>query len=133
MFPELKRSARGAGLIAAISLLIIVALLALAITRTVQLGAGSVGLDILSQRALLTASSGAQLSLNRVFAPAGVGSCAALTWDLSDLNGLPSCQAAVSCTSVTVRGRIFYELRSTGTCAAGAEQASREVLVRATP
>ena len=133
MFPRASHAARGAGLIAAIALLIIVALLALAITRTVQLGAGSVGLDILSQRALLTATSGAQLGLNRIFAPAGVGSCAGQSWDLSDLNGLPACQAAVTCASVTVRGRVFYEVRSTGTCAAGAEQASREVLVRATP
>ncbi len=133
MFPNASRAASGAGLIAAIALLIIVALLALAITRTVQLGAGSVGLDILSQRALLTATSGAQLSLNRVFAPAGAGSCAGQSWDLSDLNGLPACQAAVTCTSVIVRGRVFYEVRSTGTCAAGPEQASRKVLVRATP
>lgn len=133
MYPELLKHQRGAGLIAAIALLVIVALLALAITRTVQLGAGSVGLDILSQRALLSASSGAQLGLNRVFAPAGAGSCGAVAWDFSGLNGLPNCVAAVTCSSVTVRGRLFYELRSTGTCGAGADQAERQVLVRATP
>ncbi len=124
---------RGSGLIAAIALLVIVALLALAITRTVTLGAGSVGIDILSQRALLSASSGAQLGLNRVFAPSGAGACAGRVWDFSTLNGLPACQATVSCDSVLVRGRLFYQVRSTGSCSAGAEQAERVVLVRATP
>ncbi len=124
---------RGSGLIAAIALLVIVALLALAITRTVTLGAGSVGIDILSQRALLSASSGAQLGLNRVFAPSGAGACAGQVWDFSALNGLPACQATVTCDSVIVRGRQFYQVRSTGSCSAGAEQAERVVLVRATP
>ena len=128
-----RRRERGSGLIAAIALLVIVALLALAITRTVTLGAGSVGIDILSQRALLSASSGAQLGLNRVFAPVGTGACSGQVWDLSGLNGLPSCQATVTCNSVVVRGRRFYEVRSTGACSAGPDQAERVVLVRATP
>ena len=133
MFRNRPRSQQGGGLVAAIALITIVALVALGVTRTVQLGAGSLSLDVLSQRALLAASSGAQLGLNRVFAPAGVASCNNRNWDFSTLTGLPSCQAVVSCTSETVRGKVFYTIASTATCAAATLQAERSVLVRATP
>ena len=72
---QMPRKVKGAGLVAAIALIIVVALMAMGIARTVQLGAGSVSLDILSQRALLAATTGAQIGLNRVFAPAGAASC----------------------------------------------------------
>lgn len=123
----------GAGLVAAIALITIVAFVSLAVTRTVEFGAGSVSLDILSQRAALSASNGAQLGLNRVFAPAGTASCIGRSWDFSTLAGLPSCQANVTCSSTTVRGDVFYTVTSVATCSADTLQAERSVLVRATP
>lgn len=124
---------RGSGLVAAIALIIVVALMALGIARTVQLGAGSVSLDILSQRALLAANSGAQLGLNRIFAPAGAATCINRTWDVSGLAGLPACQVTVSCSSDLVRGKTYYTVTSTGSCTAASLQSQRSVLVRATP
>ncbi|XOV84062.1 MAG: hypothetical protein ACFHXK_02880 [bacterium] len=123
----------GAGLVAAIALITIVAVLTVAITRSVALGAGSTALETLNQRAMLAAGNGAQLGLNRVFAPTGVGGCAGQTFDFSSLAGLPACQAEVSCSSETVRGRIYYTLNSVGSCSAGSQVAQREVLVQATP
>ena len=131
MYRSCKQS--GAGLVAAIALIVIVAVVALAVTRTVRLGAGSVSLDILNQRALQTAASGAELGLNRVFAPAGAGACVDHNWDLSLLAGLPSCQATVTCDSEVVRGKVYYSIASRGTCTADTLQAERVVQVRATP
>lgn len=128
-----RHAVKGGGLVAAIALIIVVALLALGIARTVRLGAGSVSLDILSQRALLAASSGAQLGLNRTFAPVGAVSCINRTWDVSTLPGLPACQAAVTCSSEIVRGKTYYTVVSTGSCAADTLQAERLIRVRATP
>ena len=106
--PSHYRFARqqGAGLVAAIALITVVAFVSLAVTRTVQLGAGSVSIDVLSQRAALAANNGVQFGLNRVFAPAGPASCINRSWDFSALAGLPSCQADVSCSSTTVRGDV---------------------------
>ena len=118
---------------AALALIMVVALLALGITRIVQLGAGSVSLDVLSQRALLAASSGAQLGLNRVFAPLTAPSCNNRNWDVSNLAGLPACQASVTCSSDVVRGRTYYTLVSSGSCSADTLQAERLIRVRATP
>ena len=132
MCPKVPSRIRGSGLVAAIALIIVVALMALGIAQTVQLGAGSVSLDILSQRALLAANSGAQLGLNRVFAPAGATSCINRAWDVSGLAGLPACQATVSCSSDLVRGKTYYTVTSTGSCTADILQAERSVLVRAT-
>ena len=137
MYPSQVRAPlrlqHGAGLVAAIALITIVAMVALAVTRTVQLGAGSVSLDILSQRAALAASSGANLTLNKIFAPAGVGSCANDNWDLSVVNGLPNCVASVTCSSDVVRGRPYYTVDSRAVCTADVLQAERSVRIRATP
>jgi MSHA biogenesis protein MshP len=127
----MRRKIEGAGLIAAIALIVVVAVLVLAITRTVQFGAENLGIDVLDQRALLAAQSGAQLGLNRIFAPQGVGSCANMNFDLSGLPGLNICTTQVACTSVVVRSEPYYTIESTGTCATGDLQATRSVRVRA--
>ena len=120
----------GAGLVAAIALIVVVALLSLAVTVTVRLGATSVSLDVLNQRALQAANSGVQIGLNRVYAPSGAGSCTNRNVDFSALPGLPACQASVTCASQTVAGKTYYTLVSTGSCSADTTQAQRRVRVR---
>ena len=127
----MRRKNQGAGLIAAIALIVVVAVLVLAITRTVQFGAENLGIDVLNQRAALAAQSGAQLGLNRVIAPQGSGSCANMTFDLTGLPGLNICTTQVACTSVIVRSQPYYTIESTGICATGDLQTTRSVRVRA--
>ena len=133
MFLSQPRKVAGAGLVAAIALITIVAALTVAITRSVQLGAGSTAIETLNQRAVLSASNGAQLGLNRIFAPQGTGVCLDQLFDFTNTPGLPACQANVTCDSETVRGRIYYTVNSIGSCTAGSLVAEREVLVQATP
>jgi len=126
------RSQRGMGLIAAIFLIVVVAGLVAAITRMVRTSGDVFAQNVVNHRALLAAESGAQLGLNRVFAPAGSGTCGAWTWDLADM-GLDDCQATVVCRSEVVDATPHYTLESGGRCESGNFVAERRVLVRAVP
>ena len=120
----------GIGLVAAISLIVIVSLLTVAITRTVGLGADGVALETLSNKARLAAQSGAQIGLNRVYAPAtGGGICSDRTLSLATLPGLQSCTAQVSCTTVTSGAEQYYAVESSGSCTAGSLVTNRLVRV----
>ncbi len=123
---------RGMGLVSAIFLILVVAVLVVAITRMVRISGDAFAQEVLSHRAFLAAESGAQLGLNRLFAPAGGGSCAGWNWDLSN-TGLNFCQVNVSCASETVGALTYYTLRSNGRCAIGDDIAERQILVRAQP
>ena len=123
---------RGIGLVAAIFLIMVSALLSLAIARSVRTSSGAFSVEILSERALLAAESGAELSLNRLFAPSGASNCTAQNYPLTDL-GLPACNASVRCDAVTVDGGDFFTITSDGRCDAGDLIAHRQVIVRAQP
>lgn len=125
-----KRAAmRGLGLVSAIALITVVAVLMVAITRIVQNSSEAFAQDVLSHRALLAAESGSQLGLNRLFPPLGAGACSNRSWDLTDF-GLPACQASVACRSEVVGATTYYTLESDGRCTAGPDAAERSVLVR---
>ncbi len=121
---------RGLGLIGALFLILVVVLLVAAIHRTVVLGARGTSLSVMNHKALLAAHSGAQLSLNRLYAPLGTGNCAAAVWDLQNVAALRNCNAAVSCRADVVRGVSYFTIESTGACQDGAVSAQRQVLVR---
>ena len=129
---HLGRRQRGIGLVAAIFLIVVVAALVTAIARTVRTSADAFSLDVVSHRAFLAAESGAQLGLNRVFAPSGAPACGNWTWAL-DAAGLRSCTAEVACRSEIVDGTPYYTVESDGRCDVGGVVAERRVLVRATP
>lgn len=128
MFPK----ATGMGLVSAIFLITVVAVLVVAIARTVRTSGDAYAQDVVAQRALLAAQSGAQLGLNRVFAPLGSSACGTWSWDLA-ATGLTSCQAVVSCSSEVVAAVSYYSLESAGRCDVGGVVAERRLLVRARP
>ena len=127
------RASRGLGLIGALFLVLVVVLLVAAVNRTVLSGAQSTSLTITNHKALLTAQSGAQLTLNRLFAPRGTGSCSGAVWNMTGIDQLRNCNAAVSCRAETVRGNSYFTIESTGECRDGAVITRRQVLVRARP
>lgn len=126
------RRQRGIGLMAAIFLIVVVAVLVVAIARMVRTSSEAFAQDVMTERAELAADSGAELALNRVFAPAGVPSCASWSFDLSVV-GLPRCRANVACSSEMVSGNPLYTLESNGRCDAGGYIAERRLLVKAAP
>ncbi|MEZ5561267.1 MAG: hypothetical protein R3E86_22340 [Pseudomonadales bacterium] len=123
---------RGLGLVAAIFLIVVVAVLTAAIVTMVRTSGESFAQDVTSHRAFLAAQSGAELGLNRVFAPVGAGTCGNWTFDLASV-GENTCRATVRCRSEVVTGVPHYTLESDGRCDAGGYVAERRVLVRAVP
>jgi MSHA biogenesis protein MshP len=121
---------RGIGLIAAIFLIVVVASLAVGVASLVRTGAAGYVQGILAYKAFLAADSGAQLSLNRVFAPQGAPSCSNRVYPFS-MPGLEGCQATVTCSAITVSGVLRYDLESHGRCTTGTESAERRIAVRA--
>ena len=125
----LKRQ-RGIGLVAAIFLITVIALLSVALTRSIASSAVAGATDVQRLQALLAAEAGAQLGANAVLPPAGSASCIARTVDLSDFD-LPNCEAIIACRVEVVGGRSYYTVESTGTCLDGASTAaSRTVAIR---
>jgi MSHA biogenesis protein MshP len=120
---------RGLGLVSALFLILVVAVLAVGVVQLVRTSGAAFSQDVLSSRALLAAQSGAELGLNRVFAPAGSGSCANRTFDLAPA-GQAGCRATVTCTAMPVDGTPIYTLESRGRCDGG-EVAERRLMVRA--
>jgi MSHA biogenesis protein MshP len=129
---SLAHRASGMGLVAAIFLIMVTALLTVAITKSVRTSADAFALEIMAERALLAAESGAELALNRLHAPAGAGVCATQTWALADL-GLPSCTTTVTCSAEVVAGQSYFTLRSAGRCGASDIVSQRNLLVRTRP
>ena len=121
---------KGIGLIAAIFLLVVVASLAVGVASLVRSGASAYVQDVLGYKAFLAADSGAQLSLNRVFAPQGTSSCGNRVYTF-DMPGLEGCRADVTCSAITVSGELRYDLESHGHCTTGSEDAERRIAVRA--
>lgn len=123
----------GMGLVAAIFLITVVALLTIAIMRSVRTSSDAYALDVVAHRAFAAAESGAQLGANRLFAPSGTGACTASQSFNFDNLGLASCAALVSCQAQSVDGLPLYTIRSAGRCDSGGVVAEREVLVRMAP
>lgn len=124
-----RQRQQGLGLVSAIFVITIMALLAAGISSLVVTGQQSYGQDILSVRAFLAAQSGAQLAAHAVLPPTGSGRCATITPTLP-APGLAGCSVEASCASVAVASVTYYSIRSTGQCGAGADRALRQITLR---
>lgn len=124
-----KNRQRGLGLISALFLILVVAVLTVGVAQLVRTSGAAFAQDVLSERALLAAQSGAELALNRVYAPLGTGSCTNRSFNLATV-GQNGCTATVTCASTVVNSVTYYTIDSRGRCNAG-EIAERRLLVRA--
>lgn len=121
---------RGLGLVTAIALITVVAVVLAALVRTLVTSAATDSIDALSTRAMLAAESGMDVGLNRAYAPRGTPSCGARNWSF-DTGGLRGCSAVVTCVSRAVGGRNYFELTSRGSCGSGELRASRRIDAKA--
>ena len=138
-------SQRGLGLPATLFVLVILGLLAVAITELEQSAAEGVSMSMLSTRAFYAAESGAQSGLARLFDfdtgdPNTVVNPTACIADFSltyTVAGLSGCTAAVTCSlqradmDADGSAEYFFTIDSTGTCDFGDTSAMRSVEVRA--
>ncbi len=124
------RRQRGLGLITAIALITVVAVVLAALVRTLASSAAIESVNTLSTRAMLAAESGMDVALNRAYAPLGTPSCTTRNWTF-DAQGLRGCSVVVTCVPATVGGRNYFDLSSRGACGSGELQASRRIDARA--
>ena len=121
---------RGLGLITAIALITVVAVVLAALVRTLASSAALDSVDALSTRAMLAAESGMDVALNRAYAPRGTPSCSTRNWTF-DAEGLRGCAVTVTCAPVSMGGRNYFDLSSRAACGSGDLQASRRIDARA--
>lgn len=109
--------ARGIGLIGAVFVLVVIGLLAVALTRGVRTGAEQRGLENLATRAFLAAESGAQLGVREALPRSGSSVCTSRSYALSSL-GYRNCSATVSCNQINAGGESFFSVESRAHCTA---------------
>ena len=125
------RKQKGLGLVAAIFVITVMALIAVGISNLVVTGQQSYGHEVLSVRAFLAAESGAQLTVNAVIPPSGASTCAATSTETFTVEGLNGCSALMSCSQIgPIDGITYYDISSEGRCGSGADQAIRRVVLR---
>ncbi|MEM7099033.1 MAG: hypothetical protein AAF541_12300 [Pseudomonadota bacterium] len=123
----------GLGLISALFIIMVAAMLTVAIARSINTTSAAVGLEIYSLNAFLAAESGAQLAMNELYSPLAGGSCTSRTINLNTV-GLTDCEAVITCASETVSSRTYFTVSSAGRCSEGGNlMAQREILVRTQP
>jgi len=122
----------GLGLVGAIFVIVVVALLSVAMSRMLEADKLAQSYEILGLKAFLAAESGAQLGVNRLMPPDSVGSCSARTFSF-EADSLRFCSAVVACTLTSANGEDFFTLSSLGQCTAGDFTASRSLEVRLSP
>ncbi len=121
---------QGVGLVAAIFVITVMALVSAGISKLVVTSQQSYGHEILSAKAFLAAESGAQLAINAVMPPSGSGSCVDATPTLVAI-GLAGCQVSTRCILTgPIDGISYYSIESTGQCGADADLAIRKLTLR---
>lgn len=137
---------RGLGLVAAIFVVTIMALIAVGLTRLTVTAQQAYGLEIQNLRAFLAAQAGLELELNRLMPPssfpAGHGdltdtsgclsaSGAANSYNSLGAPGLGGCRVEVRCRSLSVATASAFQHRldSTGICGSGLDEVRRQLRV----
>ncbi len=123
---------RGMGLIAAIFVITVMALLTVGLARLVVTGQQSYGYELLSARAFLAAESALQIQNYAVIPPGGGGTCSVSTAIASfAAEGLQGCEATVFCDAIgPISGVTYYSLEAEGRCGIGIDLAIRRIASR---
>ncbi len=118
-------SQQGLGLVSAIFVITVLALMAAGMAAIVANSAKTHSHEILSIRAQSAAQSGIEIQLAKI---ASSSSCqGAQTKYNFNTQGLYECSATLSCSSVAIQDQHFISLKSVGSCGSGQDRAVRFV------
>ncbi|WP_207060639.1 hypothetical protein [Motiliproteus sp. SC1-56] len=132
----MRGAQRGIGLVAAIFVITVMALISVGLSQLVVTGQQGYGYQVLSARAFLAAESGAQLAANQLMPPeGGGGSGCPLPNPPLPAEGSGGCEVRLACNQVgplEVQGRLttYYTLQSEGRCGSGKDLAIRRLTLR---
>lgn len=122
---------QGIGLPATVFLITILSLIVLAMSELNESSALGFGQDLNSMKAFYAAESGAQVALNRVFTGNEACNASLAAINFGATVGLEGCSATLTCSSLTEDSVNYFTFKSTASCGAGFESATRAVEVRA--
>jgi MSHA biogenesis protein MshP len=116
-----QRRQQGSALVIAIFVIVVMSILALALTRIGNNADDDVNLEVWSLRAFAAANSGADAALAQLFPLNGsVATCASSSvWTPPDEPGFHGCSVSLNCTSQSADGVTQYVVRSTAVCETG--------------
>ncbi len=127
-------SQRGLGLISAIFVIVILAMLVVAMSAIMVSSQRYRAQEILAERALAAAQTGVELHLSMLLHPENAQTCVTDSSPVAlTVDGLNDCSYQASCASVTISSQIYYTINSIGRCGSGVDSASREVKIRVAP
>ncbi len=132
---------RGLGLMAAIFVITIMAVIVVGLSSLVVTSKESFGYEVMSVRAFLMAESGGQLAINRILAdgqvPGTATDCTVIETIPSLLQQFPGCRfEQVSCPLVTIPALPdpaavdYFTITSRASCGSGTDQAIRSLTLR---
>ena len=130
-----KNKQKGSAIVVAIFVIVVLALLGAGLVKILSSSAESVAYEVIGTRAYAAAQTGAQWQLLEIF-PHDTNTKTAcknniIEPDFSNLEGLASCQATVSCNDDVFDGTTYYVITSVGQCAVGGVITSRTVKIEA--
>jgi MSHA biogenesis protein MshP len=131
MYLNLSSPARqlGLGLPVALFIIVIMSLIAVAVSRLTDAGGQAFTQNLLSSRAFYAAESGAQLRTKNVLVGPPCVCDANLTYNFV-VTGLNSCSAETSCSSLVANGETYCTITSIGRCDNSAAERTVEVRVK---
>lgn len=122
---KLPQRQRGLGLMAAIFVITIMAVIVVGLANLVVGSKESYGYEIMSVRAFMLAESGGQMALSQL-ALEGASDCSGLAPTLPGA-GFQGCTLALSCPSVTINTVEYFTITVEASCGSGVDQAIRRL------
>ena len=129
---SLKRYQQGLGLMGAIFVITIMAVIVVGLAKLVVTSKESYGYEIMSARAFLLAESGGQLALSKILQE-GDNDCSGVPSQLAAAE-LQNCNLMMDCQRVEIptgSGINYFTISATATCGSGTDQAIRRITLRA--
>lgn len=128
-----RQGQRGLGLMAAIFVITIMAVIVVGMSSLVVTSKESFGYEVMSVRAFLLAESGGQLAVNRILneASGAATDCTVIETIPSLLQNFPGCGfEQVICPFVSLDSVDYFTINSRASCGSGTDQAIRSLTVR---
>lgn len=133
---QIKSKQAGSAIVVAIFVIVVLALLGAGLVKILSSSAESVAYEVIGTRAYAAAQTGAQWQLLEIF-PHDTNvktACKSniIAPDFSNVEGLSSCQATVTCEDDGLfNGTTYYVITSVGQCSIGGVVTSRTVRIEA--
>ena len=118
---------QGIGLVSAIFFLVVISLLAMAISRSVRDASSGRVIEHLGLQAMLVAESGAQVAVAHAIPASGPSVCGAQNYDFATL-GHRNCRAIISCQVLSGTSETIYEIESRGRCSLPSGEVAERVI-----